>query len=208
VFTDTPASVGIHKNKLAARPTDHDPDAPALPCPIGGCPVVRTTPDNYKAHLLDAHPEEYPPGSVMCKKIECLQWFEDMSKYRDHRKEEHPETLKRSHRAPVKPAKTPAVKEPVTVVPAEPAPAAVVTERRFPPPEPAAPAPAGEQETPAEAAVRMLTEYPALKEEVATLKEANAKLASEVMDLRMKVREGRRALQNFQRKVNEFLSKD
>lgn len=185
-----------HINKFNSRPEEHPVGVPGLPCPEG-CGAVRLTTYAYRKHLVRDHPDKYKNSDVMCQKLDCLQWFDGTPKYRTHLKEVHPEALRRTHAdeptpvkedAPPTAAVTPATPKPTKAkTVAVPAPAAIVNGA----------APTGADETPAEAAFRMMTEYPAMKERLTYLEARNEELEHDI-------KEKDRALRSFKKKLDAF----
>lgn len=186
-----------HINKFKNRPEEHPVGVPGIPCPER-CGAVRLTSYAYRKHAVAVHPEKYKPTDVMCQKLGCFQWFPGTPEYRTHLKEVHPEAMRRTHAdaegadeptsltaASATAAVAPAALKPIkprTV--AVPAPVTVVN---------GAPQPGGE--TPAEAAFRMMTEYPAMKERLTYLEARNEELEHDI-------KEKDRALRSFKKKLD------
>lgn len=209
-FADpTEGPVLSHHNKFKARPEEHPADVEPIECPH--CPAVRTTSLNYRSHLVDAHSDMYIKSHIMCQKLECIRagtpWFETKQKYSTHLMEVHPEALRRTERpATAKPEVPETVPEMVEALPvpaaqstapstalAVPAVSAVAVNG-------AAPA----DETPAQAAIRMLTEYPSQQAIIETLREENTLQRDKIAELTAENAKLRRTMKNFKKRLDGF----
>lgn len=191
-----------HISKFKNRPKDHPVGKPGMPCPEG-CGAVRTEPYAVRKHAVRDHPDKYKPTDVMCQKLSCFEWFASTGEYRTHLTQEHPEAMRRTREkvggevfpleefsAPPGATVAPTAPKPVKAkMVAVPAPVAVVNG--------AASSPDGE--TPAEAAIRMLTEYPVMKERLNYLEVRNETLEHEL-------KEKDRALRSFKKKLDALFS--